>query len=528
MVATVALAASLIGVFVFTGSNSPQSTLRRGLGLGAEENLAGPCCQPTIHHPLGPRAKRVSLADATAALGASLVQPNTSLVSPSDAQAIWLIRDPVETTVAVTYPRAHLWIVYIHPLYNHIGYGDRLAADRQLALPGTIKVLDSDLALLVFHSWRQTGWHDFYPSIDFAAGGTAVTVVGRKSKAALEAIARSIIDRSDHPPRGQLGEVGGVQLFPFVPPGKRIPLSLASTTLGAPVVLPHSPLVKPSDARQAWAEGTCPHRGSRPGWGKFCEVWVSVRATGLSVGYIRAPEWAGTRGEWGEEAKGLRGAGRVLDLDGVPALAIGQDRRRHYPGRIEFDLGGNRIVVAGDYRTARLRAAAQSIVNRYPRPRERAPVVAGPTPTFSHPLGPAARRIRLVDASSTLGAPVVLPYRGLAHLAEVGAAWGEIESERRAIAVTFPSKGLILRYERPAYPRSLTNYESFLRGRGSSASVVYLNGAPGLEITKMRGRSTWTSVEFNVRGTIVVVTARGSGVHLQRIAKSILYRSRSQ
>jgi hypothetical protein len=82
------------------------------------------------------------------------------------------------------------------------------------------------------------------------------------------------------------------------------------------------------------------------------------------VGYIRPPAYLGTGKEWRLQARGLRSHGSAVHLDGVPALSIHQDLGAGYPGRVELDLGGTRLVVAGHYAPARLQEVARSIVDR--------------------------------------------------------------------------------------------------------------------------------------------------------------------
>lgn len=509
VVVTAAVAASLIGAFVFAGSSSPHRATRSGqIGVG---NLAGPL--PTVVRPLGPGAKRVSLARARSALGVPIVLPSTSLIRRPDVGRVWMRSIRPETVVAVTFPRARVFIDYETGVNRY--YDDVLLLYRGMArsAPRLFHVIDLGgvPALASRENSDDTGKN--FGAVMFDAGGARVTVFGHYHEPTLVGLARSIVDRSQAPPAGQLGEAGGVQLFPYVPPANRISLADASATLGAPVVLPDSPLVQPSDAGAAWTERTCPASDREPWNEHACWVWVSFRSAALNVGFLRPPMYPGNRSEWELQAKDYGVGAEVVDLNGVPALAIRE--QGPFPGSVEFDLGGNRIVVAGDYDLATLKAAAQSIVDRYPAPRERAPIVAQPTPTFARPLGVAARRITLAEAAATLGAPIVLPYRGFAHVSDVGAVWGA----RHAVAVTFPRRGLLIRYERPAYPDPIASYESFERGRGG-ATIVYLNGTPGLEVGK--------TLEFVARGTIVAVTLKHTGAPIQRIAKSILTGSRSR
>jgi hypothetical protein len=318
---------------------------------------------PTLVHPLG-GGKLVTLADAAHAFGGELVQSETAVVSPSDAGAVWLAGSPQVTSVAVTYPRAHVWVHFTWPASYDGGYDDQLL--RYHAYGSRITqtpLLDGVPAQVVFHSWKQPRWAGFYPSVHFDAGGVNVAIWGHQDKTTLEAIARSIVDRSESAPAGQLGNVAGVQVYPYLGHGKQISLSEASATLGSPVVLPDSPLA-PTNGAQAWAEGTCPHPAATPATTEVCAVWISFPGSNLSVGYIRPPAYLGTGPEWRLQARGLRSHGSAVHLDGVPALSIHRRPGAGYPGRVEFDLGGTRVVVIGDYSPARLQEVARSIVDR--------------------------------------------------------------------------------------------------------------------------------------------------------------------
>jgi hypothetical protein len=275
-----------------------------------------------------------------------------------------MMRLPNLNVVAVTYPAADTWVTYSWPLSYDGGYDDRLLRYHTTGNSRTHTVLlDGVPAQGVFRSWKQFDWTGFYPSVRFAAGGVDIRVLGRQKKSTLLAIARSIVDRSEQPPAGRLGDVAGVQVYPYLGHGRQISVSSASATLGAPVVLPGSPLT-PARGAQAWAEGTCPHPDVNPATTEVCAVWISYPGSRLSVGYIRPPAYLGTGKEWRLQARGLGGRSSAVRLDGAPALSIHRNPAAGYPGRVELDLAGTRVVVAGDYSPARLQEVARSIVAR--------------------------------------------------------------------------------------------------------------------------------------------------------------------
>jgi hypothetical protein len=330
----------------------------------ASGSVVGVGSGPTLVHPLQ-GGNLVTLPEAARAFDGEIIQPETAVMDASDAGAIWLVADkPYVRTVAITYPGADVWIDYSRPVSFDGGYDDQLLRFHASASRLThTAVLDGVPAEVVFHSWQQARWRGFYPSVRFSAGGVNVVVWGHQEAATLEAIARSIVARSEKPPTGQLGDVGGVQLYPYLSHGRMISVSDASATLGSPVVLP-DPSLASADRAQAWAEGSCPHLAADFATTKVCAVWVSFPGSDLSVGYIRPPAYRGTAPEWRLQARGLRGGGKAVHLFSRPALSIWRNAGAGFPGRVELDLAGTRIVVAGDYPPARLEAVARSIVER--------------------------------------------------------------------------------------------------------------------------------------------------------------------
>ena len=93
-----------------------------------------------------------------------------------------------------------------------------------------------------------------------------------------------------------------------------------------------------------------------------CWIWLSFPSAGLSVGYLRPPMYVGTRDEWKLQARMYGDNAAAIELGNVPALAI--EPADPYPGSVEFDLNGTRVVVAGNYDTATLENVAQSIVDQ--------------------------------------------------------------------------------------------------------------------------------------------------------------------
>lgn len=93
-----------------------------------------------------------------------------------------------------------------------------------------------------------------------------------------------------------------------------------------------------------------------------------------------------------------------------------------------------------------------------------------------------------------------------------------------AVAVTFPSKGLILRYQRPPIPNPLENFQSFARA-APDAQVISLGSVPAQAIPERPGGSNWASIEFVAGGTTIDVMGHTSIASLQVVAQSVLSRT---
>lgn len=328
-------------------------------GAVGSTGVQRPCFSATIHHPLA-GAKKVTLAAAEAALGAPIVLPDTSLVSPSDVGVVWLKVESVSpwgrVDVAVTFPKQGFWVDYGRNTPT-IYYDNTLDFEEA----GIAHWFPSPRLnhVVVMNGMPAVVGGDGFTR--FNAAGTDIQVRGKLVQSSLTAVAQSIADRSETPPAGQLGDVGGVQLYPYVPPAKQVPLSSLSETLGAPAVLPDTARVKPSGAGQAWAEGTCPHPDATT-YLHPCALWISFPGTTLSVGYVRPP----THDLGLPSTYLLPPSVKVVGLDNpsgsVSAALVPENGP--LPGWVEFDLAGTRIVVGGDYDAATLQAVAQSIVDR--------------------------------------------------------------------------------------------------------------------------------------------------------------------
>jgi hypothetical protein len=169
-----------------------------------------------------------------------------------------------------------------------------------------------------------------------------------------------------------------------------IALSDASTALGAPVVLPNTDFVQPSDAAPQARTPGCS--------ADSCAIFVSFPAQALGISYTRPAPFADPRAQWAAEvqtAAAHHAKAQLVDLNGVPGDYIDYPRVKRL---IQFVTGDTWIVVGGpgDYDKATLQAVAQSIVDRS----------AAPSPSIL--AGPGSPVTPVADAAAADG---LLPFK---------------------------------------------------------------------------------------------------------------------
>lgn len=335
---------------------------------------------PGFKDPLGGAGVTVSLKTATEALGRPIVLPEATPVSRADIGKVLLLRPHIgptgvlgdtRTAVGVNFRRRGVWVIYQVYSGSPGDWDDVLLTYHIVHEAPSTQLIDLDGVPAV--ASRSAACSPGVSSVTFDAGGVLVTVFGYHDLATVESLARSIVDRSAEPPDGQLGRVDGIQLVNYLPPARQIELTDASAALGGRVVLPDTPLANAPAAGPVWAEGWCsaprPPTGVAAYAAHPCWVWVSFPLTRVSIGYLRpafvvhrrpqkVKQFARLARNYGDNAK-------VIELGHVLALAI--EPRAPYPGSVEFELRGTRVIVAGGYDSARLREVAQSIVDRSKR-----------------------------------------------------------------------------------------------------------------------------------------------------------------
>lgn len=330
---------------------SPVSPPTQVTGPAGPTGWAGPV---TVAHPLG-NGPKITLAEAAAAIGQPVVLPHTSLLGPGDVGAVFAWSHDVRGIVAVTYPAQVLYVEYSEPA-PFADPAHVYAVMAKETVPGSKVIELSGRPAIVIHGNDSiTGTNPY--TVMFQINGLEISVVGEQDKARLESIAKSIIDRS---PRSRR-KPPGFNLLPALAL-KRVALRTASRRLGTAIPLPGLRFLKRSTAGEGWESGHCPPSGRRA-----CMILIPFPAESVSLIYQRPGlGWPRTRAQYEVEAKHMRkGEAEVIDLGGVPALAIDENiAGQHNPGSIAFVVAGTRVVVAGRRSTEALRAIAQSIVDR--------------------------------------------------------------------------------------------------------------------------------------------------------------------
>ncbi len=331
-VVAVAAAASLTGVFVLGGQDKRS-------GVGMLRDLPG----PTVQRPL--IGKPVSLANGTAAIGPALVLPETSLVGPSDAGPVWMSNVDPQTavTVAVTFPRQGMFIDYSWPA----PYADPAAGYRSLVQDNRPNFHLIDLeglpALAIDQNSDDTGQN--FGVVAFTVGSTEIRVFGHNDQTTLASVATSILDQMPSSARAGSGSPGSPD---------SISLQDVPIALHAPLVLPDTPLVQPSEAAPM-AATNCPTvaHTSNPA----CQVTVAFPSPGLTVRYAR-PAPADPVASY-QKVVQENSSAQIVSVNGVPALlVVGQ------PSSIELVAGRTYVTVRGSYDAAPLKAIAESILDR--------------------------------------------------------------------------------------------------------------------------------------------------------------------
>jgi hypothetical protein len=154
-------------------------------------------------------------------------------------------------------------------------------------------------------------------------------------------------------------------------------------------------------------------------------------------------------------------------------------------------------------------------------------------PTLAHPLADG-QPTTLADASNAWGSQVVLPNTALVQPSDVGTVWmRNVGSKTVAVAVTFPSQGLMVLYLRPwPFPVFRNNpqgvYQQLVK-QASGSDIADLNGTPAFVVPKNSGPTGQSPglVFFQLNGGDAVVMGNADSTALEAAAQSILDQSGS-
>jgi hypothetical protein len=149
-------------------------------------------------------------------------------------------------------------------------------------------------------------------------------------------------------------------------------------------------------------------------------------------------------------------------------------------------------------------------------------------PTLAHPLADG-QQTTLADASKAWGSQVVLPNTALVQPSDVGTVWmRQVGSKTVAVAVTFPSQGLMVMYLRPwPFPVFRNNpqgvYQQLVK-QASGSEIADLNGTPAFVVPKNSGPTGQSPglVFFQLNGGDAVVMGNADSAALVAAAQSIL------
>ena len=224
-----------------------------------------------------------------------------------------------------------------------------------------------------------------------------------------------------------------------------------------------------------------------------------------------------------------------------------QRLRRAAPFRLRFAVPAVAAICAAAVAAVVLTGAlgGSSIPSTHPAHNVWSPLsngtesVSGP-PTLANPLPAFAEQTTLADASAELGIPLVLPNTTLVQPADAGSVWVASLHDKAGnsvvttVAVTFPSRGVIVEYTRPApSDGSAAHFQAMAQGMASPggaqiAQVISLSGGVPAFAVQQNSDETghnFGEIIFNVGGSEVRVMGHTDRAKLESLARSILSQS---
>jgi hypothetical protein len=142
---------------------------------------------------------------------------------------------------------------------------------------------------------------------------------------------------------------------PLLPPAHQVALADATSAFGAPIVLPNTTLVEPSNAGPVW-EGSS---------GTSTTVAVTYPSQGVMIIYIRPAPFSDPVAAYQGFTQSLPES-QVVQLNGTPAWLLPQnsdDTGANF-GAVLFEVNGTEVRVMGHNDAATLEGIAQSILSQ--------------------------------------------------------------------------------------------------------------------------------------------------------------------
>jgi hypothetical protein len=130
--------------------------------------------------------------------------------------------------------------------------------------------------------------------------------------------------------------------------------------------------------------------------------------------------------------------------------------------------------------------------------------------------------------ASTEGGTIVLPDTAQVTPSDVGAVWmNQVQGETKldtavTVAVTFPSQGLIITYDRPTVTNPLAYIKDAIAAEPDYSQLIWLGSVPSWAIPDLANGSNWGMIQFIAGGTMVQVMGHTDLASLQAVAQSIV------
>jgi hypothetical protein len=144
--------------------------------------------------------KQTTLSAAQAALGPSLILPQTAVLRPSDAGSIWIASQGSTTAVAATFPAQGMIVMYIKPApsdgsASHFQSMTGSMPSRNGGSEGQVITLSGGVPALAVQENSDDTRANF-GVIVFNLAGAEVRVMGHNDEATLQGLAESILSRA--------------------------------------------------------------------------------------------------------------------------------------------------------------------------------------------------------------------------------------------------------------------------------------------------------------------------------------------